>query len=111
MAVTTARSVREGNGLTGGNGRRSLLIARPAASTLAGGNGEHILITGTTSYDQNNVAEPGPGPPSAPTRPDDHDQHDAPNTLTGNAGRALSFARLGQDTITDQEAGDLVIAL
>jgi Ca2+-binding RTX toxin-like protein len=44
-----------GNVLTGGNDRRNLLIAGPTASTLIGGNGDDILIGGTTTYD----AEPG----------------------------------------------------
>jgi hypothetical protein len=43
-----------GNGnnvLTGGNGRRNLLIAGFTASTLIGGNDDDILIGGTTAYD------------------------------------------------------------
>jgi hypothetical protein len=40
-----------GNVLTGGNGRRNLLIAGPTASTLIGGDGDDILIGGTTIYD------------------------------------------------------------
>jgi hypothetical protein len=40
-----------GNVLTGGNGRRNLLIAGAASSTLLGGDGEDILIGGTTAYD------------------------------------------------------------
>jgi hypothetical protein len=42
-----------GNVLTGGNGRRNLLIAGAASSTLLGGDGEDILIGGTTAYDTN----------------------------------------------------------
>ena len=44
-----------GNGgdyLQGGDGRRNLLIAGASASTLIGGNGDDILIGGTTAYDQ-----------------------------------------------------------
>jgi hypothetical protein len=41
-----------GNVLTGGSGRRNLLIAGASASTLIGGNGDDILIGGTTAYDQ-----------------------------------------------------------
>jgi hypothetical protein len=41
-----------GNVLTGGSGRRNLLVAGPSASTLIGGNGDDILIGGTTMYDQ-----------------------------------------------------------
>jgi hypothetical protein len=41
-----------GNVLTGGNGRRNLLIAGASASTLIGGNDDDILIGGTTFYDQ-----------------------------------------------------------
>jgi hypothetical protein len=41
-----------GNVLTGGDGRRNLLIAGASASTLIGGNDDDILIGGTTSYDQ-----------------------------------------------------------
>ena len=41
-----------GNVLTGGSGRRNLLVAGPSASTLIGGNGDDILIGGTTAYDQ-----------------------------------------------------------
>jgi Ca2+-binding RTX toxin-like protein len=40
-----------GNVLTGGNGRRNLLVAGPSASTLRGGNDDDILIGGTTQYD------------------------------------------------------------
>jgi hypothetical protein len=45
-----------GNGLTGGNGRRNLLIAGATASTLIGGNDDDILIGGTTAYDMDNAA-------------------------------------------------------
>jgi hypothetical protein len=44
-----------GNVLTGGDGRRNLLIAGASASTLIGGNDDDILIGGTTAYD----TEPG----------------------------------------------------
>jgi hypothetical protein len=40
-----------GNVLTGGDGRRNLLIAGTSASTLLGGNDDDILIGGTTAYD------------------------------------------------------------
>jgi hypothetical protein len=40
-----------GNVLTGGDGRRNMLIAGGAASTLIGGNQDDILIGGTTAYD------------------------------------------------------------
>jgi serralysin len=40
-----------GNVLTGGNGRRNLLIAGASASTLIAGNSGDILIGGTTDYD------------------------------------------------------------
>jgi len=40
-----------GNILTGGIGRRNLLIAGATASTLNGGDDEDILIGGTTAYD------------------------------------------------------------
>jgi hypothetical protein len=40
-----------GNVLTGGDGRRNLLIAGASASTLLGGNDDDILIGGTTAYD------------------------------------------------------------
>jgi hypothetical protein len=40
-----------GNVLTGGDGRRNLLIAGASASTLIGGNDDDILIGGTTNYD------------------------------------------------------------
>jgi hypothetical protein len=40
-----------GNVLTGGNGRRNLLIAGASAGTLQGGDDEDILIGGTTAYD------------------------------------------------------------
>jgi hypothetical protein len=40
-----------GNVLTGGDGRRNLLIAGASASTLVGGNDDDILIGGTTVYD------------------------------------------------------------
>jgi hypothetical protein len=45
-----------GNVLTGGNGRRNLLIAGATASTLNWGNGEDILIGGTTRYEMDNPA-------------------------------------------------------
>jgi hypothetical protein len=41
-----------GNVLTGGDGRRNLLIAGTTPSTLIGGNQDDILIGGTTAYDQ-----------------------------------------------------------
>jgi hypothetical protein len=37
-----------GNVLTGGNGRRNILVAGASASRLQGGNDEDILIGGTT---------------------------------------------------------------
>jgi hypothetical protein len=40
-----------GNVLTGGSGRRNLLIAGVSASTLLGGDEDDILIAGTTIYD------------------------------------------------------------
>jgi hypothetical protein len=40
-----------GNTLTGGTGRRNILVAGGSASTLIGGNGDDLLIGGTTSYD------------------------------------------------------------
>jgi hypothetical protein len=40
-----------GNILTGGDGRRNLLIAGVSATTLLGGNGDDILIGGITAYD------------------------------------------------------------
>ena len=40
-----------GNVLTGGDGRRNLLIAGASASTLVGGNDDDIVIGGTTAYD------------------------------------------------------------
>jgi len=41
----------QGKAYTGGDGRSNLLIAGTAASTLIGGNGDDILIGGTTAYD------------------------------------------------------------
>jgi hypothetical protein len=41
-----------GNVLTGGFGRRNLLIAGGSASTLIGGDDDDILIAGTTAYDR-----------------------------------------------------------
>jgi hypothetical protein len=40
-----------GNVLTGGSGRRNILVAGATASTLNAGNGEDLLIGGTTTYD------------------------------------------------------------
>jgi hypothetical protein len=40
-----------GNVLTGGTGRRNILVAGGTASTLVGGNLDDLLIGGTTSYD------------------------------------------------------------
>jgi hypothetical protein len=45
-----------GNILTGGNGRRNLLIAGSSASTLRGGDDQDILIGGTTAYDRDVAA-------------------------------------------------------
>jgi hypothetical protein len=45
-----------GNTLTGGNGRRNLLIAGSSASMLLSGDGEDILIGGTTAYDMDPVS-------------------------------------------------------
>src|SRR5207248_771662 len=39
-----------GNVLTGGTNRRNLLVAGGSASELFGGDGEDILIGGTTAY-------------------------------------------------------------
>jgi hypothetical protein len=41
-----------GNYLQGGTGRVNILVAGASASTLVGGDGEDLLIGGTTSYDQ-----------------------------------------------------------
>jgi hypothetical protein len=41
-----------GNVLTGGRGRRNLLIAGARASTLQSGDGDDLIIGGTTSYDR-----------------------------------------------------------
>jgi hypothetical protein len=40
-----------GNVLTGGLGRRNILVAGASSSTLIGGDGEDLIIAGTTSYD------------------------------------------------------------
>ncbi len=40
-----------GNTLTGGTGRRNILVAGGSASTLIGGSGDDLLIGGSTSYD------------------------------------------------------------
>jgi hypothetical protein len=40
-----------GNFLQGGTGRRNLLVAGASPSTLIGGDGEDLLIAGSTSYD------------------------------------------------------------
>ena len=40
-----------GNTLTGGTGRRNILVAGGSASTLNAGDGEDLLIGGTTNYD------------------------------------------------------------
>jgi hypothetical protein len=43
-----------GNGggyLAGGTGRRNILVAGGSASTLVGGDGEDLLIAGSTTYD------------------------------------------------------------
>jgi hypothetical protein len=45
-----------GNILTGGTGRRNLLIAGSSASTLVGGDDDDILIGGTTAYDMDAAA-------------------------------------------------------
>jgi hypothetical protein len=42
-----------GNVLTGGDGRRNLLIAGASASTLQGGNADDVLVGGTTAWDAN----------------------------------------------------------
>lgn len=40
-----------GNTLNGGLGRRNILVAGPSASVLNGGDGEDLLIGGSTAYD------------------------------------------------------------
>jgi hypothetical protein len=40
-----------GNTLTGGHGRRNILVAGASASTLNAGDGEDLLIDGFTTYD------------------------------------------------------------
>jgi hypothetical protein len=45
-----------GNVLTGGTGRRNLLIAGASASTLLGGDDDDILIGGTAAYDTDRAA-------------------------------------------------------
>jgi hypothetical protein len=45
-----------GNNITGGDGRRNLLVSGKSASTLQGGNQGDILIGGTTAYDQESDA-------------------------------------------------------
>jgi len=47
-----------GNVLTGGFGRRNILVAGGSASTLNAGDGEDLLIGGTTMYD-NDPNDPG----------------------------------------------------
>jgi hypothetical protein len=120
-----------GNVLTGGNGRRNLLIAGPSASTLIGGDDQDILIAGTTSYDLDNDAllavmtEWG--------RTDEEFDTQTANLLNGNGvpalnaatafsngggnelvgagGRNLLFTALGFDALPDQGGADTVIGL
>jgi hypothetical protein len=47
-----------GDTLTGGTGRRNILVAGVTASTLNAGSQEDLLIAGTTSYD-NDPSDPG----------------------------------------------------
>jgi hypothetical protein len=47
-----------GNVLTGGTGRRNILVAGGSGSTLIGGSQDDLLIGGTTSYD-NDPNDPG----------------------------------------------------
>jgi hypothetical protein len=124
-----------GNVLTGGNGRRNLLIAGNngvTGSTLIGGDGEDILIGGTTLYD----TEPGMVSLQAIMAywagTDDYDTRVANltsgagvplldastvtgnqlgNTLTGNAGRDLFFGDLALDTYDWDPATETFISV
>jgi hypothetical protein len=122
-----------GNILTGGNGRRNLLIAGASASQLTGGNGEDILIAGTTDYDTNLTAlksimgvwnGPGlynarvakvtnPGATYHLTTATVH-SNGGGNKLKGKpSGSALDlyFANLGKGDMTDATVADTFITI
>jgi Ca2+-binding RTX toxin-like protein len=109
-----------GNTLTGGNGRRNLLIAGPGGSTLLGGDGDDLLIGGSTAYDletdcaslravmaewtrtdedyttrvahvTNGIGVPFLGAPKVTS-------NGASNTLTGGPGRDLFYGNVVHDT-------------
>jgi hypothetical protein len=110
-----------GNVLTGGTGRRNVLVAGRSASTLNAGDGEDLLIGGFTIYDGEadlaswlqiadywagtddfftrvaNLTTPGSGVPllDASTITG----NGGGNTMTGNGGLALIYSD-GQDNIS-----------
>src|SRR5262249_14849302 len=123
-----------GNVLTGGNGRRNLLIAGGLHSTLIGGDGDDILIAGTTAYD----TEAGMVSLRAlmdywAGTADDYDTrvgnltsgtgvpllnattvfgNGGSNTLTGGPGRDLFFANLDLgDILADLEDCEVVLSI
>jgi hypothetical protein len=123
-----------GNGgiLKGGNGRRNLLIAGPGKATLLGGDGEDILIAGTTAYDLEATSARLIAIMSEWTRTDEsyatrvtrltrglgvpyltaqtvRGNH-AGNTLTGGAGLDWFFARPGSDQ-TDRAFSESLVSL
>ncbi len=96
-----------GNVLSGGNGRRNLLIAGARASTLLGGDDQDILIGGTTVYDRDPTSLQAimaywTGPDSYATRVANlRSGIGVPllnaTKVTGNGGRNTLTGRLGLD--------------
>jgi hypothetical protein len=122
-----------GNVLTGGNGRSNFLIAGATASTLIGGDGQDILIAGTTKYDNNLTALEyimatwtGPGTYQARVKTVTGGSYKYPlnatkvfsngggNILKGKpSGSALDlyFANLSKGDTTDATAADKLIKI
>jgi hypothetical protein len=121
-----------GNILTGGIGRRNLLIAGGSASTLIGGDDEDILIGGTTIYDTEAGMVSLQAIMDYWAGTDDYDTRVANltsgagvplldastvtgnqlgNTLTGNAGRDLFFGDLALDTYDWDPATETFISV
>jgi hypothetical protein len=92
-----------GNTLTGGDGRRNILVAGGSASTLIGGNGDDLLIGGTTSYD---------GDPTLASWLQIADYWAGPNdysTRVGNLTSGNGVPLLDATTVTNNGGGNTLL--